>query len=183
MRVLGVILFFVGVQAFAQSNRCEWLNQISIENPPEKLTEKIDYILVGKAQRRLIVFSHGVPQKDYRIHLGFTPEGPKRFEGDGKTPEGLYAVAFRKSPSDYTKSLMLDYPRKKDIEYARRFRKNAGKEIAIHGFPRNPKELAETLPKIEQGLDWTQGCMALTNTEIEEIFPLVAAKTPVEICP
>ena len=143
-------------------------------------TTKIDSILVSKKQRRLVLISKGVVFAAYRIALGKNPIGDKYEEGDSKTPEGLYFIDFKNSYSDYHLSLKINYPNTQDIEESRRLGiSDPGGDIMIHGLPNNP--IKRKL--IRHPSDWTRGCMAVTNNEIEQIFQTVELGTPIEICP
>ena len=113
--------------------------------------------------------------KEYHICLGsdpithIHPLGPKRFEGDYKTPEGIYRIIEKKEKSDCYKSLRISYPSPSDKKYAQEHHKATGNDIMIHGFP---PELPPEVPdkyKIH-GPDWTAGCIAITNNEIDELF-------------
>ena len=182
------LLFMIAITALnahgqTQESRCQELEEILISENDQPVHESIDYILVSKKQRRLIVFRNGQALKEYSISLGFTPIGAKEIEGDGKTPEGIYSVAYRKNPSDYNKSLLLDYPRQKDLDAAKILGARPGSSVAIHGLPVKAQERDRALKYNSKGKNWTRGCMAVTDEEIEEIFPLVRTHTTVEICP
>lgn len=155
-------------------------NQINqILGKPE--SKSIDKILVAKDRKELYLVKDSKILKTYKIALGDTPKGHKHFEGDGKTPEGIYFIDFKNSNSNYHLSLHISYPNKNDIEYARSVGISAGGAVMIHGFPNDSKksvEVGETHPQ-----DWTNGCIAVTNAEIEEIFLLTKENTMIEICP
>lgn len=132
-----------------------------------------DLIVVWKSKRRMTLFKNAKPLKTYRVRLGFHPIGPKEREGDGKTPEGHYHVSHKNPNSSFHKSLGLNYPNSKDKFLANRNGVNAGKDIFIHGGPKNfLKHLF---------FDWTEGCIAVTDQEIDEIYNLVPVQTPVYI--
>lgn len=145
-------------------------------------------IMVSKEAKRLFLFSGDTLLRSYSVALGREPFGPKIMEGDNRTPEGKYIVDFKKRESDYYRALHISYPNKDDVERTKRYSEskgipvNSGGDIMIHGFPNNP----DTRYWVEKGhpiINWTRGCIAVTNSEIEEIFQLVSAKTEVEICP
>lgn len=117
--------------------------------------------------------------KAYRIALGWNPVGHKFMEGDGRTPEGIYHVEAKNTKSHYYKSLKISYPNEKDLLEAQRLRVKPGGMIMIHGLPKNMVALG----KRHRNQDWTQGCIAVTNQEIEEIWNLVEEGTIVEIYP
>jgi murein L,D-transpeptidase YafK len=137
----------------------------------------VDAILVDKSDRTLTLYSGGVPIKTYGgLQLGDAPEGPKHFEGDERTPEGLYVVDYRNPRSAYHLSLHISYPSPADRAYAASRGYSPGGEIFIHGQPN-----ALTDGRMEG--DWTDGCISLSNAEIEELWNLVADGTPIEIRP
>ena len=137
----------------------------------------IDSILVKKSDRLLIVFSNQTKIKSYDIGLGKNPIGKKHFEGDGKTPEGLYYIDAKSAYSKYHKNLNISYPNKDDIKYANENDKSVGGEIKIHGLP-NSVQLQNYVVT-----DWTLGCIALTNDEIDELFEHVKLGSPILILP
>lgn len=154
------------------------LDESSVDHEFEN--EKVDFILVEKKRRRLYLISQGRSINSFRIALGGNPIGDKYQEGDNKTPEGMYFIDFKNSYSDYHLSLRINYPNAQDIEESRRMGiYNPGGDIMIHGLPNNP--IKRRL--IRHPSDWTRGCMAVTNTEVERIFASVELGTPIEICP
>ena len=138
-----------------------------------------DWILVEKKARRLTLLRNGKPLKSYEIALGREPEGPKRFQGDNKTPEGVYQISFRKKNSEFHRALRISYPSPQDVAFANRQKRSPGGDIMIHGLP-NGMGWLEAGHRLR---DWTAGCIAVTNTEIEEIWRTVPDGTPIEIRP
>ena len=112
--------------------------------------------------------------EDYPIKLGFAPVGHKTFEGDGRTPEGLYRIDRRNPNSRFHLSIGIDYPNQLDTEYARSMGKSPGGDIFIHG-QKDPRQKEKT--------DWTWGCIAVTNKEIEDVYAMVRDGTPILITP
>lgn len=145
--------------------------------PPAPLTGQIDRILIEKDARRLTVFRDGAALRTYRVALGFAPEGDKSREGDGKTPEGIFRIDRRNPESAYHLSLGLDYPHPDDITRASAAGYSPGGDIFIHGQP-NGFGAVVTLP-----FDWTEGCIALSDAEIEELWRITPIGTEVEIRP
>ncbi|WP_312192687.1 L,D-transpeptidase family protein [Sphingobacterium sp.] len=141
--------------------------------------EKVDKLIVYKSKRQLQAYAHGKLLKTYRISLGGQPTGAKEFEGDLKTPEGLYAINDKNQYSGYHKNLGVSYPNEKDIAKAKSLGKEPGGDIKIHGI-RNGLGF---IGKLQRCIDWTYGCMALTNSEIDELFQAVPIGTPIEINP
>lgn len=138
---------------------------------------RADRILVEKGARRLTAFRGEEVLFATDIALGFAPEGDKRQEGDGKTPLGLFTIDRKNPQSRYHLSLGIDYPQPDDISRAREAGVSPGGDIFIHG---QPNELASliSLPG-----DWTAGCIAVTNQEIEALWAMVEIGTTVEIRP
>ena len=138
-----------------------------------------DRVLVEKAVRRLILLRGGTPLKTYRVALGRAPVGPKEQEGDQRTPEGIYLIDFHKEDSDYHRALHVSYPEQRDIERAAAAGVPPGFDIMIHGI-RNGKGW---IGAFHRRTDWTAGCIAVTDFEIEEIWRAVPDGTPIEIRP
>jgi len=135
--------------------------------------DSIDMIIVDKSLRILQVIQNGSIVKTFSIDLGFDPIGHKHFKGDGKTPEGLYYISNKSTNSDFYLSLQISYPNKWDKRNAYYFNRNAGNYIMIHGEPNN---------KISPvNKDWTNGCIALSNQDIDKLYKYVLLKTPIYI--
>jgi murein L,D-transpeptidase YafK len=139
----------------------------------------IDRILVEKAARKLSIFRAGEKIKTYQIALGRNPIGPKEEEGDTKTPEGIYTIDYRNPKSDYHLALHISYPSAEDNARAEQRGVNAGFDIMIHGLPNGMGWMGA----LHRRRDWTAGCIALTDEEIEELWRIVPDRTTVEIRP
>jgi len=133
-----------------------------------------DRIVVEKSARRLTLYAHGKPLESYRISLGASPSGAKQREGDNKTPEGLYTIDAKNAASRFHKALHVSYPGPLD-----RARAATGGDIMIHGLPNG----LGFLGRAQRLRDWTAGCIALTNREVDEVWRAVPAGTPIEIRP
>jgi murein L,D-transpeptidase YafK len=138
-----------------------------------------DRILVVKSERKLMLLHQGAVLKSFWIALGRHPEGQKTAAGDGKTPEGLYRIDGRNADSYFHRSLHISYPNEADRDRARRLNAQPGGGIRIHGLPPG---YGPTGPG-ERMIDWTDGCIAVTNADIEEIWARVPVGTVVEIRP
>jgi murein L,D-transpeptidase YafK len=138
-----------------------------------------DKILVEKSVRHLTLIRAGKPLRVYRVSLGTHPIGPKEREGDGKTPEGLYVIDKKLMYSGFHRALHVSYPNAADRARAAVLGVSPGGDIMIHGL----KNGLGWLGPLHHFSDWTQGCIAVTNAEIEEIWAMVAEGTPVEIVP
>lgn len=143
----------------------------SYDGPP------ITQIVVNKGERRMHLVSGRTVVKSYDVGLGWAPAGHKQFEGDGKTPEGIYFVDRFNPRSAYHLSVGVSYPRPQDMAFAQQYGRQAGGEIFIHGWGPLGNSLA---PKKR---DWTAGCIAVKDEEIEEIFAMVQKNTPIVINP
>jgi len=139
----------------------------------------VDRILVEKSKRTMTLFSGDVVVKTYQVALGGEPIGPKQREGDHKTPEGFYTIDSRNSRSKFHLALHVSYPTEADRKRARKLKLSPGGAIMIHGLP----DAFAYLGALHRKTDWTDGCIAVTNEEIEEIWRLVKIGTPIEIRP
>ena len=138
-----------------------------------------DKILVEKAERRMTLYRKDKALKTYKVSLGKEPVGAKREQGDHKTPEGRYKIDARNSKSSYHLALHISYPAPRDIEAAQDRGVKPGGAIMIHGLPNGLSDFGTA----HRLYDWTDGCIAVTNAEIEEIWELVPDGTPIEILP
>ncbi len=141
--------------------------------------EVSDYIIVIKSKRIMLLLQEGKVIRAYKIALGKSPVGKKSIQGDGKTPEGTYYIADKNPNSRFYKSLKISYPNEQDLEKAQKEGINPGGDIMIHGLSKK----VEFLGKYHIIEDWTEGCIAVTNEEIDEIWELVPKGTPIEILP
>ena len=142
---------------------------------------KADRILVVKNERRLELLRGGRVLKTYRVALGRYPSGPKTQEGDSKTPEGIYRIDYRidRDLSKFHRALHISYPNAQDRARAARLGVDPGDEIMIHGLPEDWSARQLDHPR----LDWTQGCIAVTDREMDEIWRMVDNGTVIEIRP
>lgn len=141
------------------------------------LTGPMDRILIEKSARRMTAYRNGQALKTYDVALGFAPLGDKHREGDGRTPEGIFRIDRKNPASAYHLSLGIDYPRASDRARAAAAGVDPGGDIFIHGQP-NPLPDGVTLPG-----DWTAGCIAISDTEMRELFAATQIGTEVEIRP
>jgi murein L,D-transpeptidase YafK len=138
-----------------------------------------DRVLVLKKERRLQLLRGGKVVKTYKVALGGDPVGPKTRQGDHKTPEGTYLLDFRNAHSQFYKSIHISYPNQRERASARKMGVSAGGDVFLHGLPRG-FGFAGASHRLK---DWTDGCVAVTDAEIDEIWPAVADGTPIEIRP
>ncbi|MBX7047184.1 MAG: L,D-transpeptidase family protein [Ignavibacteria bacterium] len=149
--------------------------------PEEKLqrNDKIDKIIVVKSLRKMEVYSNGKLLKVYNIAVSRNSIGDKQFEGDEKTPEGIYFINDKNPNSGYHKNLGISYPDSTDIKEAGLLNKPAGGDIKIHGI----RNYMGFIGKFHRLRDWTRGCIAVTDEEIDEIYEHTPIGTPIEIKP
>jgi len=153
---------------------CAFAQELKTANKP-----LVDKLLVIKSERALHLLHKGEVLKTYRISLGRQPIGAKQHEGDQRTPEGIYFIDWRQKSANFNLSLHISYPNQRDRERAAKNGVDPGGMIMIHGTPVSPM-----FPDwFFRGLDWTQGCIALTNKDMLEVWQQVADNTLIEIRP
>jgi murein L,D-transpeptidase YafK len=140
---------------------------------------RADRVVVLKKERTLQLISHGKVIKAYKVALGGDPIGPKTEQGDHKTPEGIYVLDFRNAHSQFYKAIHISYPSGRDRLAARKKGVPPGGDVFVHGLP-NGYGYVGVAHRLK---DWTDGCIAVTNQEIDEIWKSVADGTPIEIRP
>lgn len=145
----------------------------------QEVALKADLVVVEKAQRALYLLREGEILRRYRIALGRNPVGPKAREGDSRTPEGVYRLDWRNAKSRYYRSIHISYPNESDRWRAAERGVAAGGDIMIHGQPPGSGGSGA----IQIPWDWTDGCIAVTNDEMDEIWVLVDDGTAIEIRP
>jgi murein L,D-transpeptidase YafK len=161
LRILLVVFLALGLAACSDSKFRKY-------NGPE-----VTSIQVLKGERKMYLLHHDRVLKTYDIALGFAPVGHKQFEGDGKTPEGTYFISYKNPNSEFHLSLMISYPNDADRLFAASQGKPPGGDIFIHGGPNK---------KVYQR-DWTAGCIAVTDRQMEVIYSMVEPGTPIHILP
>lgn len=145
----------------------------------QSLDTDVDLIVVEKAQHRLSVYRENVLLKTYIVALGWGGLGPKTRQGDGKVPEGEYRITAHNPNSAYHLSLRIGYPTPAQRADAAARGVSPGGDIMIHGLPNGRSDFGAT----HRTVDWTDGCIAVTDEEIEELFDHVADGTPIVIQP
>lgn len=139
----------------------------------------IDRLIVYKHERKLVLLSQGKELRSYKVALGGEPVGPKTRQDDHRTPEGTYILDSRNPNSHFYKAFHISYPNAKDSAAAKKLGVSPGGDIMLHGLP---KEYA-WVGKAHALHDWTNGCIAVSNEEMDEIWKLVKVGTPIEIQP
>ena len=165
---IAIVMFVVGVHFYAHH----------VWNPVPTGTT-IDRIVVEKSARRLLIFANGKELKTYRVALGRNSIGPKREEGDMKTPEGIYTIDGRNPQSSFHLALHISYPSDEDNARAAERGLPAGFDIMIHGIQNG----LGWIGAFHRRHDWTAGCIALTDEEIEELWRVTPDGTMIEIRP
>ncbi|GGY60482.1 hypothetical protein GCM10007071_03920 [Marinobacter zhanjiangensis] len=169
---LALTLFVAG--ALANENRT-----LAMADTGTNAYGEISQLVIRKEERRLYLMANDQIVRSYRISLGKTPKGHKLYEGDSRTPEGSYTIDLRNPNSDFYKSIRISYPNPEDRELAASWGLRPGGNIMIHGLPNDVGDMAFAY----KGLDWTDGCIAVTNEEMDEIWQLVDVGTPIRILP
>ena len=134
---------------------------------------QVTRVVVMKGERQMYLLHQDAVLKAYRVDLGFAPQGDKKVRGDGRTPEGSYLIDRRNPNSLYHLSIGVSYPNVDDMMEARSLAADPGGDIFIHGHG----------TKRRQQTDWTAGCIAITNKEIEDVYAMVRDGTPIDILP
>jgi murein L,D-transpeptidase YafK len=176
---IGIIFILFGVVLYTSYHFM--YPERKIYNSEIKISEgeKADSVIVYKEKRIMVLYSGGKEMKTYAVSLGKNPIGHKQKQGDKKTPEGNYLLDARNPNSSYHLSIHISYPNEQDIQNAENLGVSPGGDIMIHGLPNN----MEFLEDYYLNTDWTDGCIAVTNDEIEEIWHAVDDGTPIVIYP
>ncbi len=140
---------------------------------------RADRVIVLKSQRILMLMSQGKVLKSYKIALGGNPTGPKTRQGDHRTPEGSYILDRRNPKSRFYRSIHISYPDDKDRANASKLGVSPGGDVFIHGLPNG----FGWLEKSHLAMDWTDGCVAVTDGEMDEIWRAVPDGTAIDIKP
>jgi len=140
---------------------------------------RADSILIVKHERKLYLIRDNQPLRSYRIALGLSPMGAKQHRWDFRTPEGHYVIDFRRPHSHYFKALHISYPSSEDLKRSAALHLPAGGDIFIHGEPNRPTR-PDSYYKTQ---DWTNGCVALSDEDLQDVWDLTAGPTPVDIVP
>lgn len=178
---LGLLLLCLGAAGAALAGITRLENPMANPTPRQELPADLhfDRLVVDKHTRLLTAYAQGEAVRQYRIALGWAPEGHKQVEGDGKTPEGTYFVDGKNPNSRYYKNLGVSYPNAEDQTAAAALDASPGGDIKIHGLPAGQEHLADT----HWMRDWTAGCIAVSNEEIDELYARTPLGTPIEIRP
>ncbi|MAW08449.1 MAG: hypothetical protein CME61_09265 [Halobacteriovoraceae bacterium] len=167
-------IFGAGLLAALGTAGCTSGPHVSRYNGPP-----VTSIVVNKGARKLYLLNDATVLREYQVNLGFAPEGHKQIEGDGRTPEGTYLINRRNPRSQFHLSLGISYPNTADRATASALGKRPGGDIFIHGEPNSPDDRR----RAARVKDWTAGCIAVSNNEIEEIWSMVQDGTIITLRP
>ena len=138
---------------------------------------EVDLVRVDKSERKMVLLAEGQTVREYRVALGGNPKGHKQQEGDERTPEGIYTLDYKKEDSTFYRSMHISYPNQIDADNAAKRGVSPGGFIMVHG----QRNKLGWLAPLTQYFNWTNGCIALTNDEMDEFMSLVAVGTSIEI--
>lgn len=138
-----------------------------------------NHVMVRKSEHSLTLLDHGKVLKSYKVALGGEPVGAKQRRGDHRTPEGIYVLDRRNPHSQFYRSIHVSYPNALDRDRARKLHASPGGDIYVHGLPNGYRAIG----KAHRLRDWTDGCIAVTDEEMDEIWRAVPDGTPIEIRP
>lgn len=138
-----------------------------------------DSVVVRKGERRLYLMRNGSVLRSFKVALGLRPDGHKQYEGDYRTPEGKYRLVRRNPNSEFFLSIQISYPNENDVARARKQGLRPGGAIMIHGQPNIPTRSKDYYATV----DWTEGCIAVSNSDMVEIWLMTPPDTPIEIQP
>ena len=175
-RALGVLAFIC--MAFAAHGDALPQAQRVMLRSTESLPP-VDHLVVHKIERRLALMHGTTMVRSYKIALGLNPEGQKERAGDFRTPEGRYFLVRRNPRSDFFLSIQVSYPNETDVKRAHKNHWDAGGSIMIHGLPNQLKHE----PTYYENHDWTDGCIALSNADMVEVWLLTPDNAPIDIVP
>lgn len=148
-------------------------------SPPPLAEPPVDHVRVLKSARKLQLLAAGQVVGEFRVALGARPSGHKLHEGDERTPEGHYVLDYKKPDSAFYKSIHISYPNKTDVAIAQHRGLSPGGQIMIHG----QKNGLGWLSSLTQFFDWTNGCVALSNADMDIVWQRVPAGTPIHLLP
>jgi len=177
-RTLVAILALAFVAGAARPDALPEAQPVMLRPPAETLPV-VDRVLVRKAERRLLLMRGGSVVRSYHVALGLSPVGQKERSGDFRTPEGSYRLERRNPRSDYFLSIQVSYPNPVDLKRARARHWDTGGSIMIHGLPNQLKHD----PEYYRSHDWTDGCIAVSNADMVEIWMLTPDDVPIDILP
>jgi murein L,D-transpeptidase YafK len=178
-RSLAAIAVALCVSGAALADGLPQAQPVTLRPPTPESLPVVDRVVVHKAERRLMLMHGGNIVRSYPVHLGLNPVGQKERSGDFRTPEGSYRLERRNARSDYFLSIKVSYPNEVDLKRARAHHWDTGGSIMIHGLPNYLKHE----PDYYANHDWTDGCIAVSNADMTEIWMLIPDDVPIDILP
>lgn len=177
LRCLWILACSLGVAGLVRADAADNLGSASLR--PTETMPTADHVVVYKGERRMVLMRGDSILRTYKVALGLNPVGHKERAGDFRTPEGRYYLTRRNPRSDFFLSILVSYPNDVDMKKAKRNGWDSGGSIMIHGLPNQLKHT----PKYYESRDWTDGCIAVSNSDMLEIWLLTGSNTPIEILP
>jgi murein L,D-transpeptidase YafK len=177
LRPLLILAACLGVAGIVHADAADNIGNASLR--PTETMPTADRVVVYKNDRKMLLMRGDSILRTYKVALGLNPIGHKERSGDFRTPEGRYMLTRRNPRSDFFLSIQVSYPNETDIKKARRNGWDTGGSIMVHGLPNQLKHT----PKYYESRDWTDGCIAVSNSDMLEIWLLTANNTPIEILP
>ena len=178
-RILGALLALCSAGAMAYADALPDAQQALLTPPAADRLPTVDRVVVRKSERTLALMHGGNVVRSYHVQLGLNPVGQKERSGDFRTPEGSYRLERRNPRSDFFLSLKVSYPNPQDLRRARAHHWETGGSIMIHGLPNTLKHE----PEYYENHDWTDGCIAVSNADMVEIWMLVPDDVLIDILP
>jgi murein L,D-transpeptidase YafK len=178
-RSLAVAVALACVSGAVLADGLPQAQPVTLRPPTPESLPVVDRVVVHKAERRLLLMHGGNIVRSYHVQLGLNPTGQKERSGDFRTPEGSYRLERRNARSDYFLSIKVSYPNEVDLKRARAHHWDTGGSIMIHGLPNYLKHE----PEYYGNHDWTDGCIAVSNADMTEIWMLIPDDVPIDILP
>jgi hypothetical protein len=179
-RSLDALWLLLGLVAgVARADGLPQAQPVMLPRPALDALPLVDRVVVHKAERRLLLMHGGNIVRSYHVALGLSPTGQKERSGDFRTPEGTYRLERRNARSDYFLSIRVSYPNETDLKRARSRHWDTGGSIMIHGLPNYLRHE----PEFYLNHDWTDGCIAVSNADMTEIWMLTPDDVPIDILP
>jgi len=176
---LSALLVVAGLSGAVHADGVPDTRPVSLQPSTAETLPVVDRVVVHKGERRLMLMHGGNVVRSYHVQLGLSPVGQKERSGDFRTPEGSYRLERRNARSEYFLSIQVSYPNEGDLRRARAHHWQTGGSIMIHGLPNYLKHD----PEYYESHDWTDGCIALSNADMTEIWMLIPDDVPIDILP
>jgi murein L,D-transpeptidase YafK len=179
LRPFAALITLLAITGIVRADAIGTASSVARSPSPTASMPTADRIVVYKSDRKMLLMRGDSILRTYKISLGLQPVGHKERAGDFRTPEGRYRLTRRNPRSDFFLSIQVSYPNEADMKHARRNGWDSGGSIMIHGLPNQLKHT----PTYYANSDWTDGCIAVSNSDMLEIWLLLADNSPIEILP